>query len=131
MADDRKRSWDKITRASAIVTVLCLSPLYFLFSGLGDPGKGVAALACASVPIVVCRVFWDWYKCVWFWVALTGAVSLQLPLVLFVKWGNKSYPGVVLLPLGLADLALVYGCFALAQKITKRTGNNSSNQSHF
>lgn len=124
--DDRPKFSDKLTRTSALVTALCASPLYFIFAYLGDPGKGTAAACCSFVIITVCRAFWDWRTRVWFWIALFAAVSFHVPIILMVHWNNRSYPGVVLLPVGLMDFGFVYGCFALMQKIMKGAGGKDS-----
>lgn len=55
-------------------------------------------------------VFWDFKRSVWLWVALGLMVLLHVPLVLLIPWTNKSYPGFSLLPVGVADFYLVYGC---------------------
>jgi hypothetical protein len=123
--DDHRPSWDWMTRTSAIVIAMCVSPLYFLFSYLGNPGKSTAA-CCAGVIVTVCMVFWDWRKCAWFWSASSVVLLLHLPLILLVPWTDKSYPGVVILPLGLVDFGFVYGCFALARKTMKGAGDKES-----
>ncbi|HEV2646343.1 MAG TPA: hypothetical protein VGU46_08280 [Acidobacteriaceae bacterium] len=125
--DDRKKFTDTLTRTSALVTALCSSPLYFLFAYLGDPGRGTAAAMCMFVVITSARAFWDGRKSIWFWVTLVIVVLLHTPFILLVPWSNRSYPGIVLAPVGLVDFGFSYGFFALAQKamaLSERTADN-------
>ena len=64
---------------------------------------------------------WDLRKRVWFWVTLTVLALLHVPLILLVPWSNTNYPGVVLLPQALLDLAIVYGCIKLIEKAMNRS----------
>jgi hypothetical protein len=62
---------------------------------------------------------WDLRKHVWFWVTTLMLVLLHIPLVTLLPWPNNNYPGVVLLPGGLLDLAIVYGTIKIIEKLTK------------
>jgi hypothetical protein len=63
---------------------------------------------------------WDLRKRVWFWVTIVIMVLLHLPLVMLLPWTNNSYPGIVLLPGALLDLAIVYGSIKLAESVMNR-----------
>ena len=62
----------------------------------------------------------------WFWATISILVLLHVPLVLLVPWSNKNYPGVVLLPLALLDLAVVYSSIKLAEKLMTKKGEAGS-----
>ena len=70
--------------------------------------------------MAVARVRWDLRKRKWFWATMGIMILLQAPIVLFVPWTSKSYPGVTLLPIAVLDCAIAYGCIKLAENATKR-----------
>jgi hypothetical protein len=111
---------DKLSRKSALVAMVCSLPLYFLFNYLGNPGRGEAAGICAAITLIVVEAFWDLRRSVWFWVTIASVLLLHVPLILLVPWTNKSYPGVVLLPIALIDFFVVYGCFKLVETAAKK-----------
>ena len=121
-ASGHKNRMDKLSRKSALVAMVCSLPLYFLFDYLGNPGRGEAAGICAAITLVVVQAFWDLRRSLWFWVTIATVVLLHVPLILLVSWTNKSYPGVVLLPLALVDFFVVYGCFKLFESVAQKSG---------
>jgi len=118
--NDDKSPFDKLTKKAALVLVLCTLPFSFLFDYLVGPAKGRAAWGCVGMIATAAWLCWDSRKRVWFWVTIMILVLLHIPLVLFVPWSNTNYPGVVLLPVGLLDFAIVYGCIKLVEKVMKR-----------
>ena len=123
-----KQVLDNLSWKSSIVIALCASPLFFLFALLGDPGRGRAAAVCAFVIILCARIFWSLRRHVLFWFALMIAIPCQIPLVVLNPWTNRDYPGVVLLPLALVDLAVVCGILKLVEKTT-REGKSATDTS--
>jgi len=117
---DSKGSFDRLSNLSVIVIALCASPLLFLFTYLGDPGRGRAAAICAGLILMCAKMFWSLRRNLLFWVALTIVIGYHVPLIMLISWGNRDYPGVVLLPLALPDFAIVFGAFKLAE-IAART----------
>jgi hypothetical protein len=109
---------DKLTKKSVILTSLSVSPLFFLFVYLGDPGRGRAALVGAAVIAVCASMFWDLRKHILFWFALIAAILANAALVTLVPWSSNEYPGIVLLPIALPDFALVFGAFKLIEKLS-------------
>ena len=114
-----KQVLDSLTRKSVLVIALCAIPLFLLFAFLGDPARGRAAAICAFVIMLSARIFWSLRRHVLFWLALIIAIPCQIPLVVLNPWTNRSYPGVVLLPLALVDFAVVCGIFKLVEKTTR------------
>jgi hypothetical protein len=66
--------------------------------------------------IIAVRVRWDLKKHLWFWITVAIVAACQIPLVLFIPWTSKSYPGYALLPIGVLDFAVIYGAIKLAEK---------------
>jgi len=119
---DGKSPFDRLTRKSALIVLLCALPFFFLFAALGDPAKGRAAATCAGMIATAALIGWDLRKRAWFWVTIAILALLHIPVVLLIPWTNKNYPGIVLLPGALLDLAVVYGCIKLAEKLMTKKG---------
>ena len=111
-----KDDFGRLSNTSVIVIALCASLLLFL----GDPGKGRAAAICAGLILMCAKMFWSLRRHSLFWVALAIATCYHVPLILLISWGNRDYPGIVLLPFALPDLAIVYGLFKLVDKLTTK-----------
>lgn len=78
---------------------------------------GIGAWICTTLVIWVMRTHWDLRKSPWFWASIVLATILQIPFILLVPWGNRDVTGVSILPVGLLDLGMVYGCVKLAEKM--------------
>jgi hypothetical protein len=120
--DDPSLVFDDLTKSpkSAILIAVCASPLFFLFTYFGDPGRGRAAAICAFVILLCGRIFWSLRRLALFWLALTIVALGQVPFIVLIRWTDRDYPGVVLLPVAFLDFAIVYGVFKLVEKITSR-----------
>lgn len=115
------RPLDPFTRKWLLVVILCMVPTFFLFAVvLGDPGRGRAAAICVGVGMMAIRACWHLRSHEWFWIVLTVMVGLHVALVMFIPWGDKSYPGSALLPVGALDYGIIYGSFKLAEKLMSR-----------
>jgi hypothetical protein len=118
---DGKRPFDRLTRTLALVALAIALPFFFLFASFGEPAKGRAAAISVGMIVAVIWMRWDLRKRLWLWITIAIWVLLHVPLVLLVPWSNTNYPGVVLLPQALLDLAVVYGCIKLIEKVMKRS----------
>ncbi|HET8637383.1 MAG TPA: hypothetical protein VFL96_11075, partial [Acidobacteriaceae bacterium] len=115
---DAKNPFDRLNTQTALVVMLCGVAVFFLFT---DPAKGRAAAISVAMILTVVWLRWDLRKHVWFWVTIILLALLHVLLVLFVPWSNIDYPGVVLLPQSLFDLAALYGCIKLVEKVVNRS----------
>ncbi len=120
-----KGPFDRLTRRSALMVLLCALPFFFLFAALGEPARGRAAATCVGMIATAVLIRWDLQKRAWFWVTIAILALLHIPVVLFIPWTNRNYPGIVLLPGALLDLAMVYGCIKLAEKLMGKKGGAS------
>jgi len=111
---------DRLTRKWLLIIILCMTVPFVLFAFLGhDPGRGRAAAICTGVIMIAARARWDLRKHRWFWVVLTIISTFHVLLVLLIPWTSKSYPGLILFPVGVLDYALVYGIIKLVEKVAK------------
>ena len=117
---NENQSRDVFTRKWLLMVILCMVPPFFLFALLGDPGKGRAAAVSVGVSMTVIRACWDLRKHVWFWTTAAILIALHLFFVLLIPWTDKTYPGYALLPVGVLDYGIMYGCFKLIEKAMKK-----------
>lgn len=115
--DNHKQSVDSITRKWAILAGICTSPIFVLFIHFGDPGRGMAAWACAGMISLAARFLWDLKDRAWYWITIAVIVLLHIPLILLVPWPLKRWSYVQLLPLGLLDFGFTYGIIRLVEKV--------------
>ena len=99
---------------------LLASIAFFLFARFGEPGRGMAAAVGLGILIFAARGRWDMRREAWYWITIAIIAGFQTPLVIFVPWTNKSYPGLALLPIAVLDFALIYGAFKLVDRAVKR-----------
>jgi hypothetical protein len=110
------------TRRIALLSMLVTSPIFILFVCLKRFDQGLGVWICSGIVVGSIMIWWDLRKSVWFWVAITVAVLLQIPFVLFVPWADRYMSFVSLLPFGFLDFVIVYGCIKLSEKGEKRSG---------
>lgn len=122
---ERQTPWDRLTRKAAWVVILCSAPFFVVFAILGDLGRGRAVAICAAVFFTTIWLRWDLRRKMWFWITLALLVAAHLPLLFLVRWSSASYPGVTLLPIALADLAIVYGPIRLLEMAGSRRSQGS------
>jgi hypothetical protein len=113
--------FDRLIKSAALVVTLFAVLFYFVFENIGGSAKGRVASICAAMIVTTVWMRWGLRKRLWFWVTIAIMAFLHLPLVLLPPWTNNSYPGIVLLPGALLDLAIVYGSIKLAEKVMKRS----------
>ena len=108
-------SHDSITKKWALLTGICVFPLFVLFDYLGDPGRGQAACVSAMSVALAVRFVWHLRKHAWFWAVTVVIVLCHVPLVLFIPWPFKQLAYIALLPMCLLDFCIVYALFRLIE----------------
>ena len=120
------QSPDVFTRKWLLMVILCMVPAFFLFALLGDPGRGRAGAISVGVSMTAIRACWNLRKHIWFWATAAILIALHVFLILLIPWTDKSYPGYALLPVGVLDYGIMYGCFKPVEKVVKRSDEASS-----
>jgi hypothetical protein len=115
--------WDRLTRKVALVVIVCTLPVGIAFGSHGHLGRAKAAGLCAFIFFTTIWLRWDLGRKFWFWITLALLAAAHLPLLLFVRWTDTSYPGGYGdIPATLADFAIVYGTIRLIETaIAKRS----------
>lgn len=76
-------------------------------------------LRCMTLTGAV-RIRWDLRARAWFWAIMTVFLLLHVPLILRIHWTNVSMPAVSLMPFGVLDFRIMYGCIKLVEKVGTR-----------
>ena len=118
--------WDRMTRKATLAVMLCGIAVAIAFESHGNPGRGRAAGLCASIFFMTIWLRWDLSRKFWFWITVALLAGAHLPLLLFVRWTDTSYPGGYgLIPAALVDLAIVYGPIRLIETALARRSQAS------
>jgi hypothetical protein len=115
---DRKSPFDRLTKKAAFAVTLAAVMLYFAFAFITSPAKARVASIATAMILTAVWMRWDLRKHVWFWVTVGMLALMHIPLVTLFPWTNENYPGAVLLPEALLDLAVIYGSIKLVEKLT-------------
>jgi hypothetical protein len=127
MGENRhKQSIDSVTKKWAILAGLCTSPLFVLFTFLGDPGRGQAAWVSALSLATATRFLWDLRRHVWFWITIAVIAFLHVPLILLIPWPLKQLSYVALLPAGFLDFVVAYGLIRVVENVIDRNAATDS-----
>jgi hypothetical protein len=110
----------------SIAVAALTSPLFFLFNSVGKSGTGRAAWLSAMTILLAMNLRWELRKYLWFWLTMACIVGAHIPLVLLVPWTSRWVPAVGLLPIVVADIAIIFGCLHFVEKW--RNPNSSSKQ---
>jgi hypothetical protein len=111
----------KARKWGLIAAVIAL-PVYFVVNHYSGGGKARAAAVSTGLMILIVRAFWYLRQYVWYWFTIAVVMVIHFSLVIFVTWTNRDIPAPALAPIGIADLAVVYGCIKLVEKVM--AGNN-------
>lgn len=113
---NEKRTTACLSSKSAYIALLCSSPVLLVLVFRGNWEMGIGAWICTGVVILVMQTRWDLRERPWFWLTISLALLLQIPLVLLIPWRDRGLTGISLLPLGVLDYGIVYGCVKLVEK---------------
>jgi hypothetical protein len=115
-----------LSARSAYIGALLALPVFLVFVYLGKWEMGIGPWICAALVLAVVRIHWDLRRSRWFWASIAVSTVLQAPFILLVPWSDRHLTGITLLPVGLADYGIVYGCVKLAERMIKRNAGASS-----
>src|ERR1700733_7615825 len=122
MKDNASSPFDNLTKKSAVLILVLVLPLYFIFAYLGDYGRARAAAACGFILATTILLSWHLKDRVWYFPTLFFLLSTHTFIVVYFSWSDASFPGRTLLPLGLADLFVSYGLIKLVEKVARLLG---------
>lgn len=92
--------------------------LFFFFPD--HPVTAGAISVCAIGEVMGARACWDLRHHPRFWLTLAAITVVQSAIIILVPWPQTRFPGVVLVPIGLADYAVVYGIIKFVERFLIR-----------
>ncbi len=108
-----------------IAAAAVVSFIMFFFILPNHPGTGGAVSVCVIGEIMAAKACWDRRHHPWFWMTLAVMTFVQGALIILVPWPQTRFPGIVLLPIGLADYAAVYGVIRFVESFESRKAESS------
>ena len=105
----------RLSRKSALLALLCTSPLAFLVGHFGGFDRGFSAWAFGVSIVAACTLRWDLKSSRGFWVAVVALTLLHVPLVIWWPW---RYSGAAYMPVCALDIAIDVGLVTLLAKLT-------------
>lgn len=103
-----------------IAAAAIASFIVFFFILPDHPGTGGAVSVCVVGEITAVSACWDRRHHLWFWLTLAVTAFVQGAIIMLVPWPETRFPGIVLLPIGLADYAVVYGVIRFVESFRSR-----------
>ena len=101
-----------------IATAAVASFIVFFFILPNHPGTGGAVSVCVIGEVTAARACWDRRHHLWFWLTLAATALIQSAVIILVPWPVTRFPGIVLLPIGLADCAVVYAVIRFVERLS-------------
>jgi hypothetical protein len=112
--------FDRLTKSAAVAVTAIAIAMDFILNFFVDPGRARVGSIFGAMSATVIWMRWDIRRRVWFWFAIAAITAFHTFLIIHFSWTNRNYPGVVLLPGALVDLAFSYGVIKIVEKILDR-----------
>jgi len=106
----------KPTDYTYVVILAITLPVMLFFTLIGKTDLGLNVAIVLAMCVVAIRIRWDLRTRVWFWGVVLFVLALHVPLFFLIQWPHVWVPGVALLPIGLADLAIMLGAVKLVER---------------
>lgn len=110
-----------------IAAAAILSFIVFFFVVPNHSWAGGAAIVCGLGEIMAAKAFWDRRHRPWFWLTLAAVSIVQGGMIVLIPWSKGRFPGMILLPIGLADYAAVYAVLKLVKSLESRSAESIPN----
>lgn len=104
------------TRKEAFLFAMCLSPIIFAAAYFGHASEGLGIFVCTGMVGFAAKQYWDLRRDYRYWSVLVFGVLIQIPLVLFFPWDAKGMSYPKLLPIGLADYAVLWAGLSFVKR---------------
>lgn len=104
------------TDYTGVIILAILFPVLFFFRHIGKTDTGLNVAVCLGMCLVAIRIRWDLRTRFWFWGVVLFVLALHVPLFFVIQWPHGWVPGVALLPIGLADVAIILGAVKFVEK---------------
>jgi hypothetical protein len=110
------------TNYAGLIIFLCTLPVSLTFMYFGKAELGMNVGICLFTLVSAVGMCWELRKYLWFWTVVGLLLVLHVPLLLMIHWPPHMWVSkIVLLPIGLADLAFDVGVIRFVQKFIMKT----------
>jgi predicted MFS family arabinose efflux permease len=103
-----------------MAAIAAVSFVFFFFIVPHQPGRGAALVVFGVGGGMAIRACWNLSHHAWFRITLSAIFVVQGCLIFLLPWSTERFPGIVLVPFGLVDFAVVYGIVKLVQKLHRQ-----------
>ena len=100
-----------------LVIGVIIGPVLILLSAYGRPDLNYPVLGALVAILFAIRGRWELRIHWWFWVTVIAIVGLHVALILFLPWKSGWIPAPITMLACLVDLAILFGIFALVEKL--------------
>ena len=104
------------------VALAVASFIVFAFILPNHPGIGGAICVCVIGEFFAAKACWDRRPHPWFWITLAAMAFVQGAIIILVPWPQTRFPGMVLLPIGLVDFAVVHAVIRFVERLSIQKG---------
>jgi hypothetical protein len=107
--------------SSFVIAALAIMLLTFLlFRHFGRVDLALPASICLGMAVCLIRIRWDLRKRFWFWATILLVLLLHVPVILLVRFPRMTVNRVTLLPIGFADLLIVWGAVRFVEIVRSK-----------
>jgi hypothetical protein len=82
-------------------------PVIWLFDHFGKLNLFLPVFNCIAVLAFMLVLKWRLWRHAWFWITMTVIVALHVPLIMFVPWGTRWVPALVIGAIDSADFCVI------------------------
>jgi hypothetical protein len=99
------------------------------FALLGQAKLGEGACICFAIVAIALWTTWPLSRKGWHWFAAAFSITIQVPLILYIPWSDRSYRSLMF-PIAICDFLAVWGFIkvmwgfikVIDRLVAKRTG---------
>lgn len=105
---------------TGLLALVMAAPIYFVFLYLGSSEVAKYMWMCGAVHIFAVKINWELRRHLWFWGTIAVLFGIHIPVIMRIPWPTHWVPAFSLIPLGVADLAIVHGVIVLMERLMKK-----------
>lgn len=106
----------KSTDYTSVIILAIMLPVFLFFRYIGKTDMGMNVIVVLGMWLLAIKIRWDLRARCWFWGVVLFVLALHVPLFFVIQWPHGWVPGVALLPIGLADVAIILGAVKFVEK---------------
>ena len=105
---------------TGLLALVMAAPIYFISLYFVNSEVAKYIGMCGAVHILAVKINWDLRRHFWLWGAIAVLFGIHIPVIMRIPWPTHWVPAFSLIPLGVADLAIVHGVIVFLEKLAKK-----------